>query len=99
MIHINIVFDEEMDDVDIIALPENIFRDIASITRQFMDWLPDAPKDNSDYWAHINGKSCLTLETDGFVKWLNQTYCLGSNEAFIVEQHTKYHPEYQRIDF
>ena len=99
MIHINIVFDEEMDDVDIIALPENIFRDIASITRQFMDWLPDAPKYDSDYWAHINGKSCLTLETDGFVKWLNQTYCHGSNEVFIVEQHTKYHPEYQRIDF
>ena len=85
-------------DVDIVSVPNEIAGSMNDLVKQFLDWTP--PESDSDYWVTINGKSCLSIETEGFVKWLNNHCCLHLAEKVrIVEQHTNHCKEYQTIDF
>ena len=86
---VNIIYDDEMDDVDIIAIPKEMCREIENLVQSYMEWLMEsAPKDDEDYWITINGKRFSNLETVGFVKWLNNYYCNNSGKVSIIEQHT-----------
>lgn len=98
MTKINIVYDEMYNDVDIISVPDEIASSMNDLAKLFLDWTP--PESDSDYWVTINGKRCLSIETVGFVKWLNNHCCLYFDEKVcIVAQHTNYCKEYQTIDF
>ncbi len=88
MIKINIVYDEHYKDADIICVPEKIFNNLNKIVNEFMAYLNYAPKDDIDYWVEIDGVLCSVLETVGVIKWLNNTYYMGSDKAVIVKQHT-----------
>lgn len=93
----NIVFDGDFDDVDIIAVPNEIALKMEQIGQEFLYWLPSAKEE--DYWTIINGKTCLVAETTGFVKWLNVFYCKSLEKAYVEKKHTKYNPLYRIIDF
>ena len=98
MTKINIVYDEMYNDVDIISVPNEIAGSMNDLVLQFLDWTP--PESDSDYWVNINGKRRLSIETVGFVKWLNNHCCLHLDEKARIEvQHTNYCKEYQTIDF
>lgn len=100
MERLNIIYDDDMDDVDIIAIPKEMCREIENSVKRFMEWLMEsAPKDDEDYWITINGKQFSNLETVGFVKWLNTYYCNNSSKVFIVEQHTSYCSQFKSIEF
>ena len=99
MIKINIRYDDVNDDVDIIAVPTEISNNLDKIVRDFLEWLPTAPLNDSDYWVFIGEKRVSNCETEGFVKWLNNNYCANQENAVIVCQHTNYHPEYKSIEF
>ena len=99
MININIVYEEEYNDTDIIALPDEIYDNLNKIVDEFIAYLKYAPKDDIDYWVEIDGVLCSNLETVGFIKWLNNTYCTGKQKAVIVKQHTNYVPEYETIEW
>ena len=99
MVRINIIYDDVYDDVDIIEIPQNLLCRLDSIVRDFLEWKHKAPADDKDYWTVINGRTCSVLETEGFVKWLNITYCNGEDKAIIVKQHTDYCPTYESIEF
>ncbi len=97
MKRINIVFDDAFDDADIIVIPDEIFSRIEEIGQEFLDWVPQA--EDPDYWTMIDGRRCAVAETDGFIKWLNATYCKDLEKAFVVARNTKYEPSLKIIDF
>ena len=97
MTKVNIVFDDTYNDVDIIAVPDEIASKIETISQEFLYWNP--PVDDSDYWIIINGKKYLAMETDGFIKWLNSSYCQKFIKAYVVARNTRYRPEYKIIKF
>ncbi|MBQ4562351.1 MAG: hypothetical protein IJA55_08510 [Clostridia bacterium] len=99
MTNLNIVYDEEYNDTDIISVPEEIFNNLNTVVNEFMAYLDYAPKDDIDYWVEIDGILCSNLETVGFIKWLNNTYCAGKEKAVIVKQHTDYDPKYKTIEW
>ena len=97
MTRINIVFDDVFDDVDIIAIPDEISSKIEAIGQEFLHWVPNA-KEN-DYWTIIDGKKYSVAETEGFIKWLNSGYCSETEKAYVVEAHTNYCPIYKVVAF
>lgn len=97
MIKVNIVFDNDFEDADIIAIPDEIASEIDTITQEFLDWVPRAS--DSDYWTIIDGRKCSVAETDGFIKWLNSCYCAKTEKAYVVARNTNYCSQYKVVDF
>ena len=94
---VNIIFDDVLEDVDIIAVPDEVEAVIESLGQEFLNWIPET--DDSDYWTIINGKKCNIAETDGFIKWLNSTYCFKKEKAYVLERNTIYCDQYKIIEF
>ena len=47
---INLIFEEDMTDVDILLVPDNIYTKIDELAQSFLDW--KSPNiDDSDYWT------------------------------------------------
>ncbi len=100
MERINIIFEDDYNDVDIIAIPRELSAIIIKIAYEHSFWVADkAPKDDSDYWENINGELSPILETVGFVKWLNNYYCKGKRRAIILKQHTKFVSDFRSIEW
>lgn len=97
MVEINILFDGLLDDVDVISIPNDIVSNIEKIAQEFLDWLPLA--EDEDYWAIVDGKKYNICETDGFIKWLNSSYCKGTEKSFVVKKHTNYCSDNKTIEF
>lgn len=100
MTNINIIydiFDDKFDVVDIIAVPDEIVLKIEKIGQEFLNWYP--PENDANYWVVFNGKKYLNKEINGFIKWLNSTYCKDLEKAQIVQQNTNYCPKYKSIEF
>lgn len=97
MININLVFDDEFDDVDIISVPNEIASKIEEIAHEFLCWIPTT--NDKEYWITEDGRKVLVAETDGFIKWLNTFYCKSKEKAFVVERKTRYYPQYKTINF
>ena len=97
MTKVNIVFDNVFDDVDIVAIPDEISTKIEMIGQEFLDWVLNAK--DSDYWMVIDGQKYSIAETNGFIKWLNSCYCSKIEKAYIVAQNTNYCPQYKVIEF
>lgn len=97
MTNINIVFDDVYDDVDIIAVPDEIVPKIEELGQEFLFWIPTA--EDSDYCTIIDEKKCSVAETDGFIKWLNSFYCKNRENAYVVARNTNYCPKYKIVEF
>lgn len=98
MTKINIVYDDMYCDADIVAVPDEIADHLGDLVSMFLDWSP--PENDNDYWKTINGKKYLSIETIGFVKWLNNYHCKTMKEkAYIVVQNTNYCSDYNIIEF
>lgn len=97
MISLNIVFDNAFDDADIIAIPDEIFSHMEEIGKEFLKWVMTA--EDSDYWMIVDGRKCVIAETDGFIKWLNTTYCKGADKAYLVAKNTNYDSTLKTIEF
>lgn len=96
MIFVNILYDGQYDDVDIIRIPANMIGRINNLAQEYLDWLP--PNDDTDNWVVINDKKCMSKGALGFVKWLNSRYCLN-NKASIASRNVPFCPDYPTIEF
>jgi hypothetical protein len=94
---INIVFDDIFDDADIIMIPDEIFSRIEEIGQEFLNWVPYA--EDSDYWMMKDGKRYTIAETDGFIKWINTTYCKNLEKTFVIARNTKYDASLKTVEF
>lgn len=97
MTNVNIVYDDVFDDADIIAVPDEIVSDIEKIGQEFMCWSP--PESDDEYWVIVDGRKCLAMETDGFLKWLNSNCCQNTEKAYVIARNTNYCPGYKIIEF
>ncbi len=97
MTNVNIVFDDSFDDGDIICIPDDIVSHIQEIGQKFLDWVPFAK--DSDYLVMEDGRKVCIAETDGFIKWLNDSYCRNSEKAYVVSRNTRYCKQYTVIEF
>ncbi len=77
---INVFFDEELTDVDVIDIPQYVFEDIENIQKGFFRWLFDK-NNNHAYWICVNGdKKYCSYRSEAFVEWLNTYYLVGTKE-------------------
>ena len=97
MIKINIVFEDDVEDVDIISVPDELVPDIEEIGQEFLDWIPSTNDNN--YFSIIDGHKYFIAETDGFVQWLNTHYCQGMQKVCVVKKHTLLCNEYKTLEF
>ena len=95
---VNVLFFDNNEDVDIIYVPESVYDKVELYGQQFCDWL-NSGNINEEYYVTINGRKCISLETVGFINWLNKYVCLGNDKARIVEQHTKLNRSFKTVDF
>ena len=93
---INLVYDDDLDDVSILGIPDKIFPDIHALSQEYLLWIP--PDDDELGWTIINKKRVLCKETVGFVKWLKDNYC-KEEKAVIIKQYAEYDKKLNRIDF
>ena len=102
---INIVYDSDYKDTDIIAIPRELSGVIHDLANQHDIWLYDLwcknelQNEDRDYWTIIDGKCIGNLETVGFVKWLNKYYCKGERKVIILKQHTNFIPDFRSIEW
>ncbi len=98
MQYINIVYEDDYTDCDIIQVPDHIASKIEDYGQLFCDWLrgDDIP---SEYYYFINGMRVGICETQGFIKWLNMYFCDDCEKITLIYQHVPYDPQYKRVDF
>ena len=104
---INIVYDYEyddstqqliiFDDVDIVSIPDYVCENLEEIVQKFFDWTNCI---ESGCWKNIKGRLLCCVETEDFIKWINNNYYTCENkEATIIKQHTKYNSSYPVVEF
>ena len=96
---VNVVFDEDYSDVDIILVPESILPGIDSYLQAFFDWAVTVPNRKKYEIVDRSGKTVVSLGTIEFVNWLNEHVLCLPECATILEQHTECLPEVPVIDF
>ena len=91
-----ILYDDMYDEADIIAVPDSLYDNIQELGQQFCRWLE---KGEHDFWVTSpNGERYLTLETSGFVWWLNKRLGDDSKEKVkIVEENVRYRRKLKMI--
>lgn len=96
---VNLLFDEEYEDVDLISVPDGIADSIDTIAQQFFRWLGDPENARRFYVTLPDGKDVLSVDTKEFVWWLNHVFLPAGQTAEIVTQHTSHHSEYPTANF
>lgn len=99
MVLVNILFEGDEKDCDVISVPQALANDIVELAQMFVDWIYN--DESRECWYHDEkyGFVCA-CETDGFVAWLNKRFKLsGENAVRIVRQHTDIDPALPIIEF
>ncbi|MHB1453661.1 MAG: hypothetical protein ACYCYM_06890 [Saccharofermentanales bacterium] len=97
---VNVVYEEDFSDVDILSVPEYIYENIESEVQLFNDWLFDKSS-HHDYWEmNEKGGEYIECGTDAFVNWLNEFRLNENSEKVItIQSHTIFHPDYKSAEF
>ena len=96
---INVVFDGDYEDVDIILVPESIVDEIEIYLQSFFDWATDTPNRKKYEVTDQFGRIVVSLGTVEFVNWLNQCILAPPEQAGILEQHTTFLANKPVIEF
>ena len=94
MKYVNIVFEDDINDSDLILVPDYVASDLVKYSQAFFDWLSDSPK------KMFGSVSYIECETEDFLYWLNH-YVIKPDEekAKVVLQHVRYNPLYKSLEF
>lgn len=95
---INIIFEYDYSDVDILSVSNYVADNLDEIVQRFFDWMSDEKNNHNYRIQNSNGTSTLEIGTEAFVWWLN-TQCIGDTNAKIMAQHVNYCPDYPIADF
>ena len=116
MKYINIVYDYEYDEitnsiinmgnVDIVLVPDIVCNNLQSIVQTFFDWVSKevyySEKDkHPEYWTALSdGSVCMGVNSEHFVKWINDNYFSYENQKTVVAKvETTYNPNYPLVKF
>ena len=96
---INIVFDDNYENIDILSVPNNIAESIEQVVREFNVWL-SIPENSRRFLVNYADEiEVLDINTEEFIWWLNNVRIVGIEKATIVEQHTSFVPTYPIAEF
>jgi len=83
-----LAFDEDLEDIDIIDVPNITIDNLEKIQTDFFKWIFDKKNDH-DYWVIKSGeKTSCAYDSLAFIKWMNEKYpVLG--HVKLIEQCAK----------
>lgn len=97
MKYINIVFENDLSDVDLLYVPDYVADNIDQVVMEFDKWLRN-PENGNRFLVPYNGKMVLGIGTEEFTWWLNNSK-KEYNNSTIFKQHTTFCPEYPTANF
>jgi len=95
---INVVFEYEYDDVDILSVPDYIAENIDNVVANFCTWQRD-PKNAERFLVPYENRMVLSIGTEEFLWWINHYAISDLATAAIVKQHTHFCPAYPSAHF
>lgn len=99
MKEINLLYDDDVHDVDILLVPDHIADEIEKVMFEFNAWLC-VPENRERFMiSDAKGNKVLGIDTKEFVWWLENVKLCKSESVFVLEQHTSFRPEYPTADF
>jgi len=102
MIKVNVIYDNILDDADIIAVSDEIASNIEKLGQVFLRWVTstEAALEPEYYrFTNENGETSVVAETVGFIKWLNERYSPQDEPAYIITANTNYQEGLLNIEF
>ena len=100
MAHINICYDYSFNGTDIISIPNYLIPIIEVIAQEFLNWLPpDYLFNNDNGWVMLGSEKVVSKNTDGFINWINDLYCIDGEKEYIVNRETTINKKFLVIDF
>ena len=101
MKYVNIVYDDEYNDCDIISVPDDLLCDL----EKQIDILDEQLQENyrnktlaEGYYSVINGKKYPALGTHGIVNWLNNYLYDGKPVVSIINMHVDFCDKFPKIE-
>ena len=95
---INLVFEGDYSDADILAVPDEILDKLEEYLQDFYDWLPKHLNEHS-FWAKTkSGDLYYRIGTDEILWWINQKVLNGKQAAFVVQAHCHADPNLITIE-
>ena len=98
MKQINLVFEDDFSDVDILLVPDYVAENIDHIVLEFNKWLLK-PENRLQFLAPYKGKMELAIGTEEFLWWLNNCFIQENDASTILKQHTTLCPTYPAAYF
>lgn len=99
MKNINIVYEEDYEDVDIVQVPDDIADDIDLVVNEFFKWVAIPENHIRFQIENAEGKTVLNIDTEEFLWWLNHIKITDESRAIIIKQHTSVCLEWPVADF
>lgn len=95
---INVVFEEDYLDVDILLVPDSVAENLDAHVDAFFQWVRDS-KNQEQFLVPYNGKMVLGIATKEFLYWINTQCKSCCPKAIIIKEHTKHCPDYPTAFF
>jgi hypothetical protein len=96
---INLIYEDDYDDVDILLVPDFVHDHIEDVLQTFFNWAAKT-REHGYFIIDEKGKEVLAIATKEFVEWLNCNYFQSEGqEIVVVEANTKYNAEYPSAEF
>lgn len=80
---VNIFYDDEGKDADIIELPELVIDDLEELQERFLRWMFDK-KNKHQYWRTEGNRKYCVYDSEAFVEWINKMYLESDKEVAKV---------------
>lgn len=99
MVRVNILYADNIEDADIILVPENIAQNIEFFTQKFFDWVYANENQKLFQKTDSLGRVYVSIGTQDFIWWLNEYEISTIPYASIVKEHTTCCPNYPTAQF
>lgn len=99
MRYINLVYDDNYDDVDILLVPDFVAENVEDTSSKFLSWLNVSENQQRFLIVLEDGRQILGVETEGFLWWLNNVMINHGPKAKIIKQHTHIVLGYPNVEF
>lgn len=97
---VSILFEDLYEDTDIIEVPDEIYENIIALGQTFASRRDAEAKEEYDWVILPSGEKVRTLETVGFICWLNQNVLKTSEkQARIVAEHVPWRSDLPTVEF
>jgi hypothetical protein len=93
---VSIVYFDDLENVDIILVPNWVHDNIHKVLQQFNDYASSTTEHG--WFVELNGERVLSTGTGEFLQWINKNYFyLEQQESVLVVSNTKFTPKYRYV--